>query len=151
MKHVFLFGILIFSLLAVCNCKHDLSTSHVNERQDVETRNDENPDNNPGQTDNNEPEMPELIPPEVPRGVLPPEVIPPEIIPLEDGTQEGESEEGETQEIETTETETEEGEAGEGESQEDEAGATETYGTALLQINELRTEYSILTSNGEYI
>jgi len=161
MKHIFLFGVLLFSLLAVCNCKHDLSTSHVMETQGVETGKGENPDNNPGQTNNNEPELPEVIPPEVPPEIVPPEVIPPVVIPPEGGTQETETEEGETQEIETTETETEEGEVEEDETQDDEAeegktkdeetGGTETYGTALLQINELRTEYSTNTNNGEYI
>jgi len=127
MKHVFIFGVLIFSLLAICNCKHDLSTRYVTEPQGVETGKGESPDNNPGQTDNNEPEMPEVIPPE-------------------DGTQEGESEETETQEIETTETETEEGEA-----EEDETQEGETQEKNLLMLNELRTEFAGSGKRAEYI
>jgi hypothetical protein len=65
MKHVFLFFVLIFSLLVVCNCKNDLSTSYVTEPQGIETGNSENPDNNPEQIDNNEPETLEMLPPEI--------------------------------------------------------------------------------------
>jgi len=135
MKHIFLFGVLIFSLLAVCNCNHDLDTSHVTEPQVGEVGKGENPNNSPGQTDNNEPEIPEVIPPEI----VSPEVFPPEIVQPEEGTQGGETEENETQE---------------GEDEEDEEilpPEIEELDFAVLQINELRTEIASVGDSAEYI
>jgi hypothetical protein len=99
-------------------------------------------------------EKPEDLPPEiVPPETIPPEAVPPEVVPPEDGTPKGEPEEGET-----TETEIQEGE---GETQEPNGGETETtkietpvdeiQDTAILQINELRTEFSTAVNNVEYI
>jgi len=160
MKHIFLFSVMLFSLLVVCNCKHDLGTSRVTESQGDEDGKGKNPVNNPEQIDNNEPEVPEIIPPKV----IEPEIIPPEVIQPENGTQGGETkgnedEENETQEgedeedddEETEEGETEGGETHEEETPEIETPITETLDTALLQINELRTEYSLNTNSAEYI
>lgn len=177
MKHIFLFGVLIFSLLAVCTCKHDLSTSHVTEPQGGEVGKGENPDNNPGQTDNNEPEMPEIIPPEIiPPEIVPPEVVPPEIVQPEDSTQGGETEENENEEKETQEgedKENEEGKTQEGNDEEsippqggegEEVGRTQEVETTQepeteegeaekcqLIINELRTECHEYLKRPEFI
>jgi hypothetical protein len=142
MKHVFLFCVLIFSLLAVCNCKNDLSPSHViqteneqeqgQEPQGGEVEKGENPDNNPGQIDNNEPETLEILPPE--------------IIPPEDGTQGIETEENENEENETQEIESEEGK-----DEEIVPPEIEELNFAVLQINELRPEIKNVGNSAEYI
>jgi hypothetical protein len=145
MKHVFLFGVLLFSLLAVCNCKNELSPSYVTEHQRGEVEKGENPGNNPGQTDNNEPEMPEVIPPEI----VPPEAVPPEVVQPEEGTQGGETEENKDEKNETKE----------GEDKEDEEGGDEEIlppeieklDFAVLQINELRPEIAYVGDSTEYI
>lgn len=175
MKHVFLFFVLIFSLLVVCNCKHDLSPSHV-----TQTETEKEPAQKPEKPEVLIPEavQPEAIPPEeepseiIPPEVIPPEVIPPEVVQPEDGTQEGEPEEdGTPQEAENEEDETgevvqpedgtqggetedEENETQEGEEDEDEEilpPEIEKLDFAILQINELRMEIASVGNSAEYI
>jgi len=140
MKHVFLFCVLIFSLLAICNCKNDLSPGHV-----TQTEAGKEPVQKPEKPEVLIPEAvpPVIIPPEiitpetVPPEVLPPETIPPEEVTPEDGTQEGELEEGETETDEETPI--------------IEITITEPQYTALLQINELRTEIPSVGKSAEFI
>ena len=77
-----------------------------------------------------EAETPKVRP--IPPVIVPPVIVPPEIIPPEDGTQESEPEEGEPE-------------------PEEETPIDETHDTALLHINELRTELSIIDKRAEYI
>ena len=139
MKHIFIFCLMVWVTLGICNCKNDLSPSHITQ---TETKKE------PTQ----KPEKPEVFIPEVvpqePEGsegetsqgggqIIPPEIVPP---------QEGELEKTEPEEIEPEETKPEEDET-----QEIETPKTEPQETAILQINELRTMYSLLSNNAEYI
>ena len=120
MKHIFLFLLMVWATLGVCNCT--VEPNQNNAPTKPETQEAEGTEGIP-------PVIipPEIIPPEViPPVVEPPEVIPPEVVTPEDETQEVEDEESETQEIVRPVIN-------------------------LLQINELRTEFSIPTKRMEYI
>jgi len=173
MKHIFLIGVLIFSLLAVSNCKNDVSPSHITqteiekepaqkpEKPEVLIPEAVQPETIPqggeaGEGEHGEP--PEVIPAEVtPPVIIPPEVIPPVVTP----PQEDDDEEDETGEVvppddgtQGIETENEESETQEGEDKEDEEivpPEIEKLDFAVLQINELRTEIGNLGNIAEYI
>jgi hypothetical protein len=149
MKHIFLFCVLLFSLLAVCNCKHDSSPSYENtnsetgqekavpqedEAQEVVTSEDENQGVEAGENEK-------------------PVVTQEDETPKE-GTQENETQETEedgTKEVEEKENETQEIEGEEGENEEILPPEINEFNFAVLQINELRTEFSGLSQNEEYI
>jgi hypothetical protein len=146
MKHIFLFCVLIFSLLAVCNCKHDLSPS--SENTNSETGQEKTvPQEDEAQevlTDEGETQ-------EVEAGENEKPVVIQEDETLKEGTQENETQETEedgTQEVEEKENETQEIE---GENEEIVPPEIEELEFAILQINELRPEIINVGNSAEYI
>jgi hypothetical protein len=143
MKHLFIFFLLVFSLLTICNCK--LEPNQNNFPTKTETKNE--PTQEPEITDTEPPEVvpqgveagkgetprrgddepPETVPPEE----VPPETVPPEVVPPDVVTPEEEPEEDETTENENP--------------------IIELPDLALLQINEIRTEFTGLVNHAEYI
>jgi len=163
MKHLFIFFLLIFSLLTICNCKVEPNQNNFPTK--TETKNE--PTQEPEITDTEPPEVvpqgveagkgetprrgddepletvpPEEVPPEeVPPEEVPPETVPPETVPPQgvEGN-EGETSQGDGQEVPE-----------EGETTETENPIIELPDLALLQINEIRTEFTGLVNHAEYI
>jgi len=141
MKHFFLFLLMVWATLGVCNCKNDLSPSHVTQTETGQEQGQQLPQKGEAGEDETIEVVPPVVePPKVTQPVAPPVVAPQEIVPQEvfppQEVEDQEGEENETTEIETQEKETPEVEMPE---------------LALLQINELRTEFSTTMKNVEYI
>jgi hypothetical protein len=144
MKHVFLFCVLIFSLLAVCNCKHDLSPSYENTNSETGQE----------KTVPQEDEAQEVEAGENEKPVVTQEDETSKESMQENETQETETQEIEedgTQEVEEKENETQEIESEEGEDEEIVPLEIEEFNFAVLQINELRAEIANTGNSAEYI
>jgi hypothetical protein len=181
MKCVFLFCLIVLATLGICNCSVEPSQNNAPTKTEIQKEPEQKPETQEVIPPVIIPPIitpPEIVPPEIiPPVVIPPEVTPPEVVSPEDGTQgvetgegetsqggentDGEPEEGETVEGETTETETHESESEENKPEDGETIETDTTetenpieeipGLAILQINELRTEFSSAVNNVEYI
>jgi hypothetical protein len=156
---------MVWATLAICNCSVESSRPDTPTKTEIQKEPEQKPETQEVIPPVIIPPIitpPEIVPPEIISPVvIPPEVTPPEVVPPEEETLEGELEEGEIVEVETTETEThedeneenkpEEGETIETENTEIENPIDEIQDLAVLQINELRTEFSNAVNNVEYI